>query len=183
MIYISIGHYPERPGACYESFCEHFEAQQWAGHLVKALGVENCEICPIGTLKEKVAYINESATKDDIAIEIHFNSAKNDAGEHIGRGSECLYHPNSKRGYEVARALQSALSEVFEPDRGLKKGYYQLNKAKGVDFFLARTICTSVIIEPEFIHRKGKIQENREVACSKIAASIIRFIEDEKHGQ
>lgn len=182
MIFVSIGHFPERPGACYRDFCEHGEASQWAGRLMHELGGEAATICPVGTLKEKVAFINETADKNDIAIEIHFNSAKNAEGEHIGRGSECLYHPNSKRGYDAAVAIQDALSKVFEPDRGVKKGYYQLNKQKGVDFFLAKTICTSVIIEPDFIHRKTKIRENRDAACSKIAASILAFMENENVG-
>lgn len=173
MIFVSIGHYPERPGACFDDFCEHGQAAQYAGSIMTELGGDMAKIVPIGTLKEKVGFINDNAKKDDIAVEIHFNSAKNLGGEHVGVGSETLYYPKSTKGLLIATEIQKELGEVFKPNRGAKEGYYQMNKAKGIDFFLARTICTSIIIEPEFIHHKDSILERREEACKLIAKVLM----------
>lgn len=37
MIFISAGHYPSNPGACFGSFCEHDEAVIWAQAIAQAL--------------------------------------------------------------------------------------------------------------------------------------------------
>ncbi len=179
MIFISIGHYPERPGACFEDFCEHGQAANYAGGIMHALGGDIATIVPIGSLRDKIAFINDRAKEDDIAVEIHFNSAKNAQNEHIGNGSECLYYPKSTKGFDLARAIQDELGQLFTPDRGVKEGYYQLNPKKGIDFFLARSICTAVIIEPEFIHHKDKILERREEACKLIAKAITGYVNGE----
>jgi len=170
MILISAGHHPYRKGAHFGDFYEYDEAKQWVSLIVNCLGSDGM-VVPGGVLKEKIAFINDS-TNAVIAAEIHFNSAKKD-GKHVGRGCETLYYPGSKKGKEIANIVQRELSRVFEPDRGVKEGWYQMNPEKGPDIFLKKTKCPSVIIEPEFIHHKEVIQTNREVACAVIAAALL----------
>ena len=182
MIYVSAGHFAEHPGASYGSFNEHDEAKIWASILLNKLG-HNGMMVPVGNLSNKVDFIKKMSygpnTKKDIAIDIHFNSAKNSEGEHVGRGSETLYFPGSVRGAKVATVIQSVLGTFFLPDRGIKEGYYQMNKAKGPDFFLSHTPCTAIIIEPEFIHRRAKIVERREVVCESLATALLTFLAQE----
>lgn len=190
MIFVSAGHYVERPGACFGDFCEHGEALIWRSLLTNYLGHEGM-VVPTGTLREKVEFINDRAEKGDIAVEIHFNdftiwedANKNgliDDGElrQAGRGSETLYYPGSTRGKEVALVAQSALAQNFQPDRGVKEGWYRMNPDNGPDFFLAKTRCTSIIVEPDFISRKAKITGRREQTCELLAEYLLQFINEE----
>ena len=193
MILVSAGHHPTKPGACYQGFCEHDEALRWARDICEILTDEHALMVPPSTLKEKVSFIN--ARKCDLAVEIHFNSAKQwvdldndglvDEGEdvHVGRGSETLYYPSSVRGKAAARIVQHALASVFEPDRGIKEGWYRLNPKYGADYFLRKTKCTALILEPEFIHRKHLIIGKRGDACFAIADALLKVVngdDDEK---
>jgi N-acetylmuramoyl-L-alanine amidase len=166
MIFISAGHHPSAPGATYERFVEHDEAVIWAEIMVDGLG-DNGALVPTGVLKSKVDYINSRIMDGDVAIEIHFNSAMKD-GEHVGRGSETLYYPGSEDGEELAETVQSALREVFPPDRGIKEGWYHMDPERGADFFLAKTKCPALIIEPDFVHRSDLIIERRHEAIQKM---------------
>lgn len=167
MIVLSAGHHKGRPGACYEAFCEHDEALRWV-HLIRGmLGGDVSVLAPVGVLRHKVEFIN--VNKPLLAIEIHFNSDT----KHSGRGSETLYYPSSVKGKACADIIQSELGRVFEPNRGIKEGYYQLNPERGPDYFLAKTTCTSLIIEPEFIHNKELIINGREVGCQIIASTLL----------
>lgn len=172
-ILLSAGHHSQKKGVSFEGFNEHDEAIEWVKILNEILG-EDSTIVPFMTLPHKVQFINTN--KATMAIEIHFNSAQveNDAGElvHVGRGSETLYYPKSVTGKKNALIMQEHLSNVFSPDRGAKEGYYQTNPAKGADYFLRKTKCPSLIIEPEFIHKKSDIIEKRQAGCEAIAKAI-----------
>jgi len=174
MIAISAGHYPERPGACSGEFCEHGEAQRWAvaitDHLIR--GGTDARLVPTGVLRSKIDWINDHDA--ELAIEIHFNS---DPGR-AGRGCEVLYYPESQRGAYLADELLQAIEGTFPPSRGIKEGWYQMNRTKGVDFFLAKTGCPSAIIEPEFIHNTDVITENRDKACEALANKIMKVVSD-----
>jgi len=172
MILISAGHYPTKPGACFGEFCEFDEAHKWAMLIVKILGEDNSILVPTGVLKDKVEFINTRANSESIAIEIHFNSAKNKDGVHIGRGSESLYYPGSTKGKVVADTVQDFLAKEFSPNRGSKEGYYRMQKKFGPDYFLAKTKCVSVIVEPDFIHLKDKIRAGRAAGCNAIANAL-----------
>ena len=190
MMFISAGHHELKQGASYNNFTEFHFTTEWADLIVELLGDASVRV-PNGTLKDKVRFINDRATKGDLAAEIHFNSAQMwkdgnangviDDGEmvNVGRGSETLYYPSSETGKKAAYDIQLALSAVLPPNRGAKEGWYQMNKSKGADFFLARTSCTSIIIEPEFIDNLGKIFEFKDSACYAIASSLL---EHAKHG-
>lgn len=170
MIFISAGHYPAAPGAKYERFIEHDEAVIWASQLAKL--VDNSLLVPTGVLKEKVGFINERSLNGDVAIEIHFNAAVNSEGENVGRGCETLYYPGSSKGKILAMLCQDALAELFPPSRGVKEGWYRMDPSRGADFFLAKTICTAVIIEPEFVHRSQIITDNRNQAIEGLAEML-----------
>lgn len=183
MILVSIGHHPYRKGACYKNFCEFDEAKIWQALICHYLGEHGLGV-PTGVLKEKIDFINAQPDAT-LAVEIHFNAAVKwvdkdgdgvyDEGEdvHVGKGCETLYYPNSEKGKLAAHIVQDKLSTIFEPDRGAKEGWYKMNKANGADMFLKRTKCTSLIIEPEFIHRKELIQKNRHEACVVIANALL----------
>jgi len=170
MIFVSIGHHPYSKGAAFEDFNEFDEAKQWAPLLCNALGSMAMQV-PVGVLREKVHFINEHAVGagDHLALEIHFNSDPAQAG----RGSETLYYPGSERGRHVAEEVQQNLSRVFGPNRGAKEGWYRMDRSKGPDYFLARTACPAIIVEPEFVHNAEKIVEGRDAGCAAIAQVLV----------
>ncbi len=186
VIYVSAGHYPEKPGACYGDFCEHGEATAWAIQITDQLirAGEDARLVPTGHLREKVAFINGGDAA--LAIEVHFNSFKvwkdanadglvtDDELMHAGKGCETLFFPGSEKGAYLANEIQRVLAPAMFKDRGIKPGYYRMNPKNGPDFFLAKTKCPSAILEPDFIHQKEWIQSNRELACVAIADALIK---------
>lgn len=177
MIFISAGHHPAKPGAKFERFIEHDEAVIWSELLVDAIG-PSATLVPPGTLQGKVDFINARLLNGDIAAEIHFNSAVAE-GKHVGRGCETLYYPGSDKGKALASSVQEALAVVFPPSRGVKEGWYRMDPARGPDFFLARTKCPAVILEPEFVHRFDLIVENRSEAINALSKALKGFTNDE----
>ena len=187
MIFISAGHYPQRPGACYHEFCEHSEAVRWAFEthaiLKKSVG-DRVVIVPTGTLRAKTAFINvypfEGAS---ICAEIHFNSAMKD-GRHIGEGCETLFMPESQKGAYMANAVQEALVEKGGyRDRGIKEGWYRMNRLNGANYFLSKTLYPAVIIEPEFIQHVERIQSTRGAGCEAIAESLLNVYQEFNGGK
>lgn len=189
MILVSAGHHaPGDPGACFESFCEHAEAMSWARALVAYLRDDGIDaaMVPAGPLKKKVEYINSYLPT--LAVEIHFNSAKNAEGRHIGRGCETLYHPKSPAGRIAAQAMHDALAPIFPPGRGAKEGWYRMDKPghvdyvgdvdgdEKIDYFLAATHCPAVIVEPQFIHLKTHIRVHAMEGCRALAECISSLV-------
>lgn len=176
IIEVSAGHHPASPGARYRGFSEHQEALLWASIIVRNIG-PMAGLVPVGVLKEKIAWIN-SQKECHLAVEIHFNSARNTNGLNIGDGSETLYYPGSEKGHLAALGVQALLSPICDPDRGAREGWYRMNKASGPDYFLSRTRVTSLIIEPEFIHRTEEVIPVREQACRAIAQALVEVVQD-----
>lgn len=170
MIFVSAGHYPSKPGAAYKGFTEYDEAEIWADKIVEYLDGEG-KLVPTGFLGQKVGFIN--VREPDLAIEVHFNAAVDDNGNNVGRGCETLYFPGSTKGKRLAEIVHEAIAEVFEPDRGVKEGWYRMNPENGPDYFLARTSCPAIIVEPDFIHRKEIIQNGRDACCELIASALL----------
>lgn len=172
MILVSAGHYPSRQGASFNQFYEYPQATIWAAMILEELKSQDveCRYVPTGKLAEKILFINEQHAT--LAIDIHFNA---DIGRR-GKGCETLHYPDSKNGIEAAGLIQSKMSDVMGNDRGIKAGYYRMDKTNGVDYFLAKTNCTALIIEPEFIHNRDDIIDKRKSCCEAIAKGIIDYV-------
>ncbi len=169
-IFISAGHKNNSDGANYKKkFFEHEQAVLWRDIICELLGVKPV---PVGTLEKKVAYINKHESGSTIAIEIHFNSAMS-KGRHIGRGCETLHHPKSKNGIALANVVHQEIVKTFSPNRGLKAGYYRMNPKNQVDYFLRKTRCPSIIIEPDFIHRYELITTSRRQCTRDIVRALL----------
>lgn len=184
MIAISIGHYKEAPGACWNGRCEFELATEWANNIYEELRFRTeAWIIATGKLPQKVNAVN--ALNPILAVEIHFNAA---GGK--GRGTETLYAPGSVKGKQVAELVQHGMVQVMRTkDRGVKEGWYRMDRP-GVkdypgdvegdeqpDYFLRKTKCPAIIIEPEFIHNYHKYENDVENICSVIAGQLMSAAE------
>lgn len=186
MIYVSAGHHERAQGATWNGHTEWQETMEWRDRIVKASGGMDMIAVPTGTLGQKVAFIN--AGQPDLAIEVHFNSAVVN-GKHVGKGCETLYYPGSKKGKILAQNMQDTMLKFFEPDRGIKEGWYRMDRPgvvdyhgdvdgdETIDYFLRKTKCPAVIIEPEFVHNIDLIQYHRVAACTEIAKALLNTLE------
>lgn len=182
MIVISAGHHPEAVGATYEDFSEFPETGLWAGLIVKYLTEvyqTRAEVAPFGTLGDKVRWIKErhAAEGVQIAIEIHFNSAPGAEPGKV-RGCETLHYPGSAVGKEFAEKINPAMAE-FTKDRGCKEGCHH-ESGKPL-YFLQKTPCPALILEPEFIQNVAWIKENRAKVCAALAEAIYEAVEQHYH--
>jgi hypothetical protein len=185
VILISAGHHQGAQGASWNGRTEWPQAVLWQELLVQYLG-DVGEAVPHGLLRDKVEYINSAQAV--CAIEIHFNSAKVD-GKHVGRGSETLCYPGSTKGIELAHCVQRVLAHDFPPDRGVKEGWYRMDRPgvvdyqgdvdgdESIDYILRKTNCPTIIIEPDFLHRWDLIEHNRAHACMGMARELIILLE------
>lgn len=169
MILVSAGHNNNAKGACFEGLCEYPLTLIWAKNIVRLINENGIysEVVPVTSLKNKVKYINN--LNSILAVEIHFNSDQ----QRRGHGSETLYYPNSEKGVLAANLIQANLSRIGY-DRGAKEGWYRMDPERGPDYFLAKTQCTSLIIEPEFIHNMRQATHRfQHVACDVITQALI----------
>lgn len=190
MLIVSPGHYPAEPGACYPAgqrlYCEHGEALEWVRRIAfYARNRVMVDIAPSLWLGDKVRWINRHVPSAELAAEIHFNSDP----KHAGRGCETLYCPRSEAGALAARIVQGAMSNVLGPDRGVHEGWYRMDRPghvdypgdtdgdENVDYFLKATACPALILEPEFIHHRERINEVRDEACEQIAHALAEAID------
>lgn len=176
--FISAGHIPTRPGACHDGFCEHDEAVKWVEEIGKHLDDMSMEwfSVPVGTISHKAEFINARCTREDVALEVHFNSFAAPYNYHKKvEGCETLYYPGSVRGKQAADIIQQSMlaSHRMVEDRGVKEGWYQQNKKRGVIYILRKTICTCLIVEPEFIQHKAEIIAMRDEVCEAIAEGLV----------
>ena len=176
MILISAGHHPKSPGACHDGFCEHDEAVRWVIELLQHFDETEAAAVPTGTLAEKTDYINKRQPK--LAVEIHFNSLYANKTVDAERGCLQLYYPGSETGKRAAQIVQDALAPLFPPDLGVREGFYRLDPTMGVDWFLAKTNCMALILEPEFIDRKDEIVTKRAQACLALAEALKTIVKE-----
>lgn len=188
MIAISAGHHVGARGATVGDFSEYPETLKWAeliwNNIRRLYGKENSMLVPVGTLPKKVEFINRAVAMVgcQLAVEVHFNSAPGGGA----KGSETLYHPGSTKGKVAAEIVQDGLAQIFKPDRGVKEGWYRMDRPGVVDYhgdvdgdekpdyFLRATDCPAIIIEPEFIQNRITILHWREKACEIIAHKLIQ---------
>lgn len=191
VILVSAGHYPAAKGAQFQGFTEYPETAEWANGLVTAInavGTSKREYplairVPDGHLRDKVAHVNEvcDSTKVFCAMEIHFNSA-NVPGV---KGSETLYAPGSQRGRKIARIVQRHLAKQYPPNRGVKEGWYRMDRPgvidyagdvdgdEVIDYFLRKTKCPALIVEPEFIQNYDLLLKTKAEGILALAEGLI----------
>jgi len=187
MILISGGHHTHARGATHEGNSEFPETRIWAElivHRLKALDLDAAVVCQ-GKLRKKVKEINNlhSEINCKLAIEVHFNSLASGRA----RGCETLYYPGSIKGKLYAERIQETMVRFFPPDRGIKEGWYKMDRPgvvdyhgdvdgdEKIDYFLRKTPCPALIIEPEFIQYYEDIAANRKVCCRAIAETICKI--------
>jgi len=73
MILISAGHHEKSQGASFAGVTEYDLTVKWADRIALLLGDDAIRV-PNGFLRNKIEFINKQNA--DLAIEIHFNSAK-----------------------------------------------------------------------------------------------------------
>ncbi len=181
IIGLSNAHYPAAAGAHSNGFYEHQESIIWTSIVRKHLLDKGYTVvvAPIGRLPQKVRWLNKQ--KPVVAVEIHFNGSSN---PHVN-GCETLYHPNSRKGRELALRTHFELAKVMDNNnRGVKEGWYRMDAPGRIDYigdvdgdehpdyFLARTNCPAIIIEPEFISNVRNITVKRWEASAAIAKGI-----------
>lgn len=175
-LFVSIGHHEKAKGAQNDTFSEFAMARIWANLVQKEMqGSYTTIVVPEGTLKQKVAFINEHATSDSIAIEIHFNSNT------PVMGSECLTYPRSTKGIELGNNIQRAFqrANIFQPNRGVKEGWYHGSHGeKKMLYFCAKTSCPAIVVEPQFIYQKHDIINNTLEGCKAIAEGCKQYLDN-----
>ena len=179
---ISAGHYPRFKGASFNGFNEYDEAIKWVEKLLTLFGNTAVGI-KTGPLPDKIRQVN--SLRVSLALEIHFNS-----GVGKVRGSETLYCVGSKKGKRAASLVQNALASLMPPNRGIKEGWYKMDRPGIVDYpgdiegdeyldaFLVRTNCPAIILEPEFIQNINKIEVNRDFCCEVIYEAVCEFLKE-----
>ena len=182
-IFIVTGHNEHKGGASgtYKGkrYTEYDIATDWTRQIYNSLaGSYPIELIDNKSLTEKVKEINNNNPL--FAIELHFNSNVN------ASGSETLHFPNSSKGIRLAKLVQEEFNrvDIFQPDRGVKPGYFynEYGEANGIVYFLRKTKCPSVLIEPEFMSNIENIFNYQEEGMSCIENAIIEFyniLEDE----
>lgn len=186
VIALSYAHYPEAHGASFNGFSEHYESIAWTMMIKNVLIAHGYKvvIAPVGRLGNKVVWINTH--KPEVAVEVHFNGCVNPNVN----GCETLYYPKSKNGKKLANIIQKSLQpEMGNTDRGIKEGWYLMDVPEQVDwvgdvegdekvdYFLRKTCCPAVIVEPDFISQIQTITEKRCGGATMIALGIIKYLE------
>lgn len=173
------GHNEQEPGSCSDNYCENELAKEWAKQIFDNLALESFDPLLISSdeypeLQDKVQIVNEINPIG--AVELHFNSNID------AKGSESLYYPGSEKGKELASYVQEQFekNDVFQPNRGVKEGYYWSEGEKGgILYLLRKTTCPTVIIESEFISNEEVIINNKDIGCQSISQAISLFCEGE----
>lgn len=179
-IALSVGHNKNSKGAHADNVSEFDIAKDWHEKIATYFDVDKYTVflVPTGSIKSKVNYINEMHDQYgiDLAVEFHFNAC----GGCGAKGSEVVHFPYSEEGKKAATCIQEEIvKQVGSNDRGVKEGWYHMDKASGVFiYFLKHTKCPSVIPEPEFLeHYDEIIKPNEEKYFKAISDGIKRYCE------
>ena len=175
MIILSAGHYPEAKGASFGGVNEYDLAVEWVETIRNYIHILNprmrVTIVPTGHLRDKIKTINR--IDGCCAMEVHFNSAT------YATGCETLHYP-SRKGRELAEFIH----EMYQPsmrnrNRGVKVGYYRMDRTRGFLAFLEQTNKPAIIIEPEFITNVHYINQYRDQTCLNLAYGLIKYAESQ----
>jgi N-acetylmuramoyl-L-alanine amidase len=179
-IAVSIGHHPAKPGYTHHNISEYSEMAILAGLIINKIQRASHHTFMIGTgeLAHKVDDINY--LNPDCAVELHLNAGG-------GHGHETLYCPGSVKGKRLALSVNNQIGVVLNNrNRGVKEGYYRMNRANGPDYFLSITRCPAIITEIYFLDNKeerSKFTGSLTIAdrvAERIAVGIINFLNEEK---
>jgi len=183
MIIISAGHKLISKGACNGDVCEYDLAIEWIDIISSILetALVPHQVVPTGSLTSKVEFINNHNAI--AAMELHFNSNVN------AKGSETLYYPKSTKGKELSDMVQTGFenADIFQPNRGSKEAWYKMDQPgvvdyvgdvegdEKIDYFVRKTNCTAVIVEPDFISNLDNIDQHQFEGCLTIANALTIF--------
>jgi N-acetylmuramoyl-L-alanine amidase len=184
---ISAGHFKAAKGAGYHGVYEWDIAKIWQNTLGELLLHRGHTVffVPHKDLKGKVAAINNSFGKFDLALEIHFNAGGNDSTS----GAEVLHYPGGKvTNIKTAANISKAIATAMKiPDRGAKEGWYKMDRPnivdysgdvngdESIDYFLRATNCPALIVEPEFIHHAVKWSTSTITDCCQAVIDALEF--------
>lgn len=188
---ISAGHNPSARGAHWQNSYEYDHTSIWVNRIANNLinrGVKVVQI-PTGRLTDKVRNVNKTAVSEpSIAVELHFNSA----GKTYVEGNETLFYPGSKKGKRIAKEFNESFMQSARPfvkkDRGVKEGWYKMDRPGIVDFygdkdgdempdyFLRKTACPALILEPCFMCQLPDIGDDWERVADSIADALYAIL-------
>lgn len=186
LVGLSVAHFPKKAGADFCGFNEHNESKVWmllVQLALKELGIDSV-IAPVGGLRSKVAWLN--GHNPAVAVELHFNGSVNPTVA----GCETLFYPGSKKGRVFANTVHRVYKDAMgNRDRGVKEGWFRMDRPTIVDYagdvdgdeipdyFLAKTNCPALILEPDFIAQVNNITSRRFEASEAIAKGIKIYLE------
>lgn len=187
-ILLSAGHHPYKTGASWNGIREYDVTERWVNEIIKYLESKNVKVIriPTGSLTGKVNTVNKHARNEpSVAVELHFNSA----GKTYVQGNETLHYPYSESGKQLATAYNSAFMgrarKFVVKDRGVKEGWYRMDRPGIVDFYgdedgdempdywLRKTVCTSLILEPCFMCQLPDIGDDWVQVAHAVADSLV----------
>lgn len=190
-ILLSAGHHPRKTGAHWNGLREFDETEKWVDEIVAYLDQRDIKVVriPTGTLPEKVQHVNQWTQIDNcVAAELHFNSA----GDIYVQGNETLYYPGSVSGKALATSFNTEFftraHEHVVKDRGVKEGWYRMDRPGVVDFYgdedgdempdywLRKTRCPAIILEPCFMCQLEDIGDDWKVVAHAIADALIEAV-------
>jgi len=133
---------------------EFVEAHRIVSYVYRELYEKGFQIVNFAErLKTKVQIVNKS--KPDIAIEVHLNSCS-DVKQ---RGALCMYYP-SQKSRDLARFILKEIGNVSAvgiigsaliKKRGVYVGNFRLDPSYPILYFLRKTKCPAVVVEPLFL--------------------------------
>ena len=167
-IALSAGHYPAAPGARYNGIIEHYYCMDvldicFNMYERDADLYQHYELfrVPTGTLREKVKVVNDASC--DAAIELHLNAVSDPSA-----GGTLTLYSGTEGSLRLAEAIHGKLLQLGLRNRGIVIGYYRLDPKRPLDYFLRKTVCPAVILEPAFCSNPAEAEMLKENTLSLI---------------
>lgn len=162
MIFINAGHHLKDSGNITQGTTEANATMVIRDELKKIL--PNLLYVPDNlTLKESIAWVNERAALNDLAIDIHLN-ANNDINL---RGTECYYFMHKDLAAKLSLSVSTALGIG---NRGAKPDSQSYVGSLG---WLRNTVCKALVLECLYMSNK---QDFSALSGGKIALGIKQFL-------